>query len=97
MAIIVDRRLFLTADKDELVEENDPRAAFLWAGKGGEVSEDEAERLGYTDGTAKPEDEPSGSGLEIKQEDPPEDKAVKAPESDKTAKPKPRKRAAKRA
>lgn len=46
MMVRVDRRLWLTAD-DELVEQGDPRAAFLWAGEGALVSEAEAERVGY--------------------------------------------------
>ncbi len=45
--ITVDRRLWVTASGDTLVEEGDPDAAFLWAGEGREVDEDEAERVGY--------------------------------------------------
>ena len=70
MTITVDRRLFLTAD-DELVEEGDPRAAFLWAGEGTEVSDEEAERVGYK------------APKKAKEADPPENKAVEAPEADK--------------
>lgn len=67
----VDRRLYLTADESELVEEGDPRAAFLWAGEGTEVSDEDAERVGY-----KP---PRKSAA------PAEDKAVSAPAEDKAA------------
>lgn len=43
-----DRRLWLTEDRAQLVEDGDPRAAFLWAsGPGAEVLEDEAARVGY--------------------------------------------------
>lgn len=45
--ITVDRRLWLNAAKDGLVEDGDPDAAFLWAGPGREVSKDDADRLGY--------------------------------------------------
>lgn len=94
MSIIVDRRLFLTADKSELVDEDDPRAAFLWAGEGSEVSEEEAKRVGYKGGTKKADDEPSGSGLTVSKEaDQPANKAVEAPEADKAE---PVKKAAKR-
>lgn len=46
--ITVDRRLYLAADRKTLVEEGDPRAAFLWAGAGTEVTREEATRVGYT-------------------------------------------------
>lgn len=45
--MISDRRLWLTADKGALVEDGDPRAAFLWAGAGSPINLDEAQRLGY--------------------------------------------------
>lgn len=61
--IIVDRRLWLTAG-GELVEDGDPSAAFLWAGAGAEVSQEDAEAVGYqpSDGSeggdeADPDDE----------------------------------------
>lgn len=43
---IADRRLYLTADKATVVEENDPRAAYLLVGKGSQLLVSEAERLG---------------------------------------------------
>lgn len=46
-SVIVDRRLWLTADKDKLVEDGDPKAAFLWANEGLEVTDEEANRVGY--------------------------------------------------
>lgn len=35
-----DRRLYLTADKNEVVEDGDPRAAFLLAAKGSRIPDD---------------------------------------------------------
>lgn len=46
MPFIADRRLYLTADRSEVVEEGDSRAAFLLAGVGGRVPDAEAKRLG---------------------------------------------------
>jgi outer membrane biosynthesis protein TonB len=40
------RRLYVTRDWSTLVEEGDPRAAFLLAGKGGEVAAADVERYG---------------------------------------------------
>lgn len=65
--ITADRRLWLTADGDELVEDGDSRAATLWAIEGREVLADEADRLGYeprprderSDHQADEEDEPT--------------------------------------
>lgn len=45
--VTVDRRLWLTADEGSLVEDGDTRAAFLWATEGREVSQEEADRVGY--------------------------------------------------
>lgn len=81
MAVTVDRRLFLSAE-GELVEEGDPRAAFLWAGEGTEVDDDEAKRVGYKPAT--------------KEAKPAEDKQVKAPAEDKAAKPARARKATKR-
>ncbi len=62
--ISVDRRLYTTADRSQLVEEGDPRAAFLWAaGRGYTVDAAEADRLGYEPLAAKPKpDDASGAG-----------------------------------
>lgn len=43
---VSDRRLYLTADKSEVVEEGDDKAAFLLVGAGGVVSEEDASRYG---------------------------------------------------
>lgn len=94
--IIVDRRLFLTADKSRLVEADDPEAAFLWASEGGEVSEEDAAAVGYTDGTPKAEDAGTGSGVTVtKEADEPANKAVAGPDEDK-APAKPARRARKK-
>lgn len=54
MAVTVDRRLWLDAEGN-LVEDGDPKAAFLWGTKGTEVTDDEAERRGYK-ARSKPRD-----------------------------------------
>ena len=45
---ICDRRLWLTADKKEVVEEGDSKAAFLWATPGHRVTEAAAKQFGLT-------------------------------------------------
>lgn len=42
----LDRRLWLTADREEVVEDGDPKAAFLLGNEGTEVPDEEAKRLG---------------------------------------------------
>lgn len=71
MAVTVDRRLYLAADNETLVEDGDPNAAFLWASEGDEVSDDEAKRVGY-----KPSRKSSRAA---------EDKSQAAPAEDKSA------------
>lgn len=46
VAMIADRRLYLTADRSTVVEEGDPRAAWLLAGQGSEIPPSEVSRLG---------------------------------------------------
>lgn len=41
-----DRRLWLNADRTEVVEDGDPAAAFLLASPGTEVSDADAEKYG---------------------------------------------------
>ena len=66
----LDRKLWLTADKDDIVEDGDDRAAFLLGLAGDEIPDDEAERLGLTGSkkeAAKPADKsrkPSGNKAE---------------------------------
>jgi len=50
--VTVDRRLWLDADGN-LVEDGDPAAAFLWAGKGREVRKADADEAGYKPKTKK--------------------------------------------
>lgn len=44
--MLLDRRLWLTADRSEVVEDGDPRASFLLGSAGAEVSDVDAKRLG---------------------------------------------------
>jgi hypothetical protein len=44
--LIADRRLYLTASRDRLVEDGDPAAAWLLAGVGGEILAADVDRLG---------------------------------------------------
>ncbi len=43
---VSDRRLYLTADRERVVEHGDPEAAFLLVGKGCELPMAEAKRFG---------------------------------------------------
>ena len=53
-------RLYLTIDRDKVVPEGDPDAAFLLAGEGGVIAEAEARRYGLLD---QVEPEPDRSAL----------------------------------
>jgi len=64
---ISDRRLFLTADKERVVEDGDVAARFLLVGKGGELPTADAERYGLLKPKAV--------------EGPPEDKAMPPPKN----------------
>jgi len=44
--VTIDRRLYLTEEKDRVVEEGDLAARYLWAAAGDVVPRVEAERLG---------------------------------------------------
>lgn len=48
MKLVSDRRLYLTEDGDQVVEEGDARARFLLVGAGGTISAAEVERLELT-------------------------------------------------
>lgn len=56
--MIADRRLYLTADRSEVVEDGDVRAAFLFTTPGKEISDADVKRfgLGETKAAAKAED-----------------------------------------
>ena len=45
--MIADRRLFLTSDRQRIVEEGSADAAFLYVAEGGVYDEAEARRLGW--------------------------------------------------
>jgi hypothetical protein len=70
--VIADRRLFLTLDRKRLVEEGDPRAAFLFVIKGGVYDEAEAKQLGWPSADTQPlQVEPEAKAMH----EPPETKA----------------------
>jgi hypothetical protein len=54
-----DRKLWLTADREHVVEDGSSEAAFLFAGEGDEITTEDAERYGLLGGgkaAAKPAD-----------------------------------------
>lgn len=51
----VTERLYLTADKERVVKEGDPAAAFLYATPGKEITAEDAKRYGIK-AAAKPAD-----------------------------------------
>lgn len=75
----LNQKLWLTADKSQVVEDGDHRAAFLLGGVGHQISDDEATRLGLKGRQPQPN----------KAEQPPENKGVSfPPENKRTGKPK---------
>lgn len=73
----LDRTLWLTADKAKVVEDGDPKAAFLLGTAGKDVPDAEAERLGLS---GKPKAaEKQAAPAEDKQAAEPANKARKAP------------------
>jgi hypothetical protein len=75
--VIADRRLWLTADREQVVEEGDPSAAFLFATPGKEVSDADAERYGLKASKAKPAETQQAEPAEEKQAAEPANKARK--------------------
>ena len=71
MGHIVDRKLWLTADKDQVVEDGDPGASFLFASPGDEVTDEDAKRYGLKGG-AKPQDKqalvPANKGVAVQRQ-----------------------------
>jgi hypothetical protein len=55
MGHIADRKLWLTADREKVVEDGDPAAAFLFATEGDEITDEDAKRYGVK-AKAKPAD-----------------------------------------
>lgn len=56
-----DKRLYLTADKSRVVEEDDPERAFLFKGVGATVTGAEAEEYGLSGPDADAESEPDAA------------------------------------
>jgi hypothetical protein len=62
---IADRRLYLTADRERVVEHGDPEAAILFAAEGSPIAQEDAERYGLeatpapVDAEAEPDGEPA--------------------------------------
>lgn len=46
MTVTADRKLWLAADKETVVEDGDAGAAFLFASPGDEISDEDAKRYG---------------------------------------------------
>lgn len=65
--------LYLTADRSEVVEEGDERAAFLLVGSGGQLTDEEAEKYGLK-GKAKAAENKARAGAS-------ENKAEAVPET----------------
>lgn len=87
----IDRRLWVAEDGKTLVEDGDPKAAFLWAaGPGEEKSAEECERVGY-----KPDAKKAAEAVERASDERVPDmgqydaqsKAAEAPEDKKAEKP----------
>lgn len=72
---VTDRKLWLTADRERVVEDGDPEAAFLLASAGKEIDAATVERYGLDAAAAKSGNGPKGKAVS----GPPEDKALKAP------------------
>ena len=76
----LDRPLYLTADRNSVVEEGDPAAAFLLAAAGHEVPDAEAERLGLKPSKKQAATDPAPEP-EAKEQAAPANKARKAAKS----------------
>lgn len=78
-AMVSDRRLYLAADEQTLVEDGDPRSRFLLCTRGGDIPADQVRRLGLelVDGKVQ-QRVPAGSSKEAEKS---EDKQKPAPEN----------------
>lgn len=77
--LTADRRLYLSADRQRVLEEGDPAAAYLLAGVGGEIVPSEAARLGLAVVNGRLEQRPAfkaAEPAEDKQAEKPADKAL---------------------
>jgi hypothetical protein len=79
MPFRTDRRLYLNADRSKVVEENDPEAAYLYLGKGHQVSDADAEKYGLKPPKRTEVTEVKPEAKQI--ESPPENKAQASPKS----------------
>lgn len=70
MATTVDRKLWLTADKERVVEDGDPAGAFLFATPGDEVSDEDAKRYGLK-AKGKPADKQAPAPADKQRQAPP--------------------------
>lgn|GEM_PF-2961045 len=70
--LVADRPLYLAADRATVVEEGDPRAAWLLAGAGGLIPQAEADRLGLV-----------SEGGRVRQRAQPAEHKMRAPGEDK--------------
>jgi hypothetical protein len=92
MAYVTDRRLWLTADRERVVEDGDPEAASLLASRGKALPDEVARRYGLTGKPAQPEAVEAAEAPAAEDADPPADdadpegKAVEAAPDDKAAK-----------
>jgi hypothetical protein len=75
MAFKTDKRLYLNADKTKVVEEDDTDAAYLLAGAGDEVSDEDAKTYGLKAPKKTEVTEVKAEEAESKQEPQPENKA----------------------
>lgn len=78
-------RLYLTQDGKTVVKEGDVRGRILLIGKGGQLSDEEAEKYGLLE-KAVEQEEPAAPVEAKAQSSPPAHKAVLAPPEDKTKK-----------
>lgn len=69
--VVADKRLWLSADRETVIADGDPRAAFLLCSPGDEVTDEDAKRYGIK-AAAKPADKQSappsnkGGAVEVK-------------------------------
>jgi hypothetical protein len=81
MGTLSDRRLFLSTDKSRVVEEGDPRAAYLFAAPGTEVAATDMAAFGLTveGGAIALPAAVAADAPEAKMADAPENKMAEAP------------------
>lgn len=96
-ALLSDRRLYLTADKETVVEDGDPRAAYLFATEGYELSAGIVEQYGLVSvegrvvlpGAPKPEAEPEAKATEEPDGDGAAEESSEQPNAEPSADPEP--------